>query len=188
MTSQPLARRGLLMAAAAAPWAAALPAGAAAPSGTGLNAFAFQTGSWRVRHRKLRERLAGSTDFYEFDGECRAWEVLGGAGNVEDNLINDPAGAYRAAAFRRLDPATGLWAIWWFDPRQARLDPPVQGRFENGVGTFLADDELRGRPIKVRFRWSDITRTSARWEQAFSPDGGATWETNWTMAFTRTDG
>jgi hypothetical protein len=26
---------------------------------------------------------------------------------------------------------------------------------------------------------------AARWEQAFSDDGGATWETNWTMDFAR---
>ena len=59
------------------------------------------------------------------------------------------------------------------------------GRFENGIGTFFADETFRGQPIKVRFLWSNITPTTARWEQAFSPDGGKTWETNWEMDFTR---
>jgi hypothetical protein len=59
------------------------------------------------------------------------------------------------------------------------------GRFENGVGIFFADETFRGQPIKVRFLWSRITPTSARWEQAFSPDGGKSWETNWEMDFTR---
>ena len=59
-------------------------------------------------------------------------------------------------------------------------------RFDNGVGTFFADDNLEGRPIRVRFLWSDITPSSARWQQAFSEDGGATWETNWVMDFERT--
>jgi hypothetical protein len=63
----------------------------------------------------------------------------------------------------------------------------VRGRFENGVGTFYADDTLRGKPIKVRFTWSDITQTSARWSQAFSGDGGKTWETNWTQSLERID-
>jgi len=57
----------------------------------------------------------------------------------------------------------------------------VKGRFKNGVGIFYAEDTLRGKPIKVRFTWSHITATTARWEQAFSADGGKTWETNWTQ-------
>jgi hypothetical protein len=45
---------------------------------------------------------------------------------------------------------------------------------------------VQGRPIVVRFTWSSITPTGARWEQAFSPDGGRTWEKNWIMTMTRT--
>ena len=147
--------------------------------------FSFQTGRWRVRHRKLKARLAGATDWIEFDGTCDAWELLGGAGNVDDHWLDDPSGAYRAATFRRRDPASGDWSIWWLDPRFPAVDPPVHGRFAHGVGTFLGEGEHQGRPIKVRFVWSDITPTSARWEQAFSADGGASWETNWVMQFAR---
>ncbi|MEU6202707.1 hypothetical protein ABZ814_03840 [Micromonospora musae] len=63
--------------------------------------------------------------------------------------------------------------------------PPLVGRFVDGVGTFYADDVDEGRPIRCRFIWSEITATSARWEQAFSIDDGRTWETNWIMEFTR---
>ena len=94
-------------------------------------------------------------------------------------------GANKAAAFRRFDRETGLWSIWWHDARSSLLDPPVKGRFEDGVGRFFAEDTLDGRPIRVRFVWSDITSDSARWEQAFSPDGGASWEVNWIMTFER---
>jgi hypothetical protein len=38
----------------------------------------------------------------------------------------------------------------------------------------------------VLYLWSDITATTARWEQAFSTDGGTTWETNWIAEFCRT--
>lgn len=152
---------------------------------SGRNAFAFLNGDWRVRHRKRLGRLVGSDEWIEFDGTCRAWELLGGEGNVDDNFLDDPGGAYSAATFRRTDPSTGLWWIWWFDSRFDELDPPVSGSFENGIGTFYADDELAGRPIRVRFTWSQITDDSARWEQAFSPDGGETWETNWVMKFER---
>ena len=77
-----------------------------------------------------------------------------------------------------------MWSIWWFDGRTpSELDPPVTGRFENGVGTFYSDDTFKGKPIRVRFTWSNITAASAHWEQAFSADGGKTWETNWTTDF-----
>jgi hypothetical protein len=149
------------------------------------NAFAFQTGEWRVLHRKLRQRLVGSDEWIRFDGTCRAWEILGGKGNVEDNWLNDPNGAYAAAAIRRMDPKTGVWSIWWIDPRSLGIGPPVHGTFQNGVGTFLGKDALNAKTIDVRFIWSKITARRAQWEQAFSPDGGATWETNWVMDFER---
>ena len=152
-----------------------------------IDGFTWQEGRWNVRHRKLRERLTGCTDWQEFDGTCAAWPVLGGQGNIEDNALDDPSGAYRAIAVRAFDPAAGLWSIWWLDGRSpANLDVPVRGHFENGIGTFLADDVLEGRPIKIRFRWSGITADSAVWEQAFSADGGESWEVNWVMDFTRT--
>ena len=84
---------------------------------------------------------------------------------------------------RVFDPATKLWSIWWIDGRHPHLEPPVHGRLE-GVGTFEGDDVFEGRPIRVRFLWSGISARSARWEQAFSADGGATWEVNWVMRFT----
>jgi hypothetical protein len=150
------------------------------------HAFAFQTGAWRVRHRKLKARLAGCTDWAEFDGTCRAWEMLGGAGNVDDHWLDDPAGAYAAATVRRMDPETGLWSIWWLDGRFPGLGQPVYGGFRDGVGTFHGKDEWDGRPVDVRFIWSRITEHGAQWEQAFSGDGGARWETNWVMDFART--
>jgi hypothetical protein len=149
------------------------------------NGFAFQTGEWRVLHRKLKQRLVGNNDWFQFDGTCRAWEILGGKGNVDDNWLDDPNGAYAAATVRRMDLKTGVWSIWWVDPRFPGIDQPVHGIFQNGVGIFQGEDVLNGKPIHVRFIWSKITGDHAQWEQAFSPDGGATWETNWVMEFER---
>jgi hypothetical protein len=162
-------------------------ASAAAEAASGLRDFDFVAGAWRVQHRRLKERLAGSDEWEEFGGTSEAHLILGGAGNVDDNVIDLPDGTYRAATLRTFDPETRRWSIWWFDGRRplGPLDPPMVGRFEDGVGTFFANDSLRGRPIVVHFIWSDITERSARWEQAFSPDGGATWEVNWVMEFTR---
>lgn len=143
-------------------------------------------GKWKVRHRKLRDRLVGSKDWFEFDGTCVNWPLLGNAANVDDNIFYTPEETYRGVGLRALDPETGLWAIWWLDSRApGRIDVPVRGGFRDGVGEFLADDEWKGTPVTVRFRWSEITANTARWDQAYSTDGGKTWEFNWLMQFTR---
>ncbi len=154
---------------------------------SGIHDFDFFIGRWQVHHRRLKERLAGNHEWIEFDGTTVTRAIMGGAGNIDDNVLEMPGGAYRAVSLRSFDPKSRLWSIWWLDGRSPRgpLDPPVQGGFQGGVGTFYADDSLSGKSIRVRFVWSDITPTSARWAQAFSADGGRTWETNWTMDFVR---
>ena len=151
-----------------------------------LHDWDFLLGRWTVRHRRLKARLAGSTEWEEFAGTSVVWSTLGGQGTVDDNVLELPGGTYRAVGIRAFDPKARHWSIWWLDSREPdRIFPPVRGGFEDGVGTFLGDDTLNDRPIKVRFRWSEITPNSAHWEQAFSPNNGATWEINWVMEFTR---
>ncbi|HEY8607362.1 MAG TPA: DUF1579 domain-containing protein [Noviherbaspirillum sp.] len=147
--------------------------------------FDFAIGDWAVRHRRLKLPLQSSDDWEEFEGQSSTRKILGGFGNLEDNLIHLPAGAYRAVALRSWDRRTGNWSIWWLDGRlPGSLDTPVVGKFADGVGLFYAEDMLDGRPIRIRFTW-DARGPQPRWEQAFSADGGETWETNWIMAFSR---
>ena len=148
--------------------------------------FDFLLGTWSVQHRKLKRRLAHSNEWDTFSGTCTTWRVLGGQGDVDDNVLEDPAGAYRAVTMRSFDAKSHSWSIWWLDSRNPHhLDPPVVGGFRNGVGTFFAHDTFAGKPILVRFIWSDVTPDSAKWQQAFSDDNGKTWETNWVMEFHR---
>jgi hypothetical protein len=154
---------------------------------TNARGFDFLFGDWRVAHRRLRARLAGCREWDEFDGTCAARPILGGLGNIDDNLLNLPSGPYRAATFRAFDVATARWSIWWLDARTPHaLDTPVTGAFSDGVGAFFAEDTLGGRPIRVRFLWTETQTSQPEWAQAFSADGGASWETNWIMRFTRT--
>ncbi len=156
----------------------------AAANLTGLHDFDFLVGEWRVHHRRVK---VDGHEWVEFDGTCSNRALMEGWANIEEHLLNGPSGAYRAAGLRAYDPKTGQWAIWWLDGRYpaGALDPPVKGHFENGVGTFYSDYTHNGRPMRVRFIWSHITTTSARWEQASSPDAGKTWDTNWVMEFRR---
>lgn len=148
--------------------------------------FDFLVGDWNVAHSRLQERLAGSDDWQTFAGTCSMRKLMGGFGNIDDNALHLPAGFYQAVGMRSFNPATRQWAIWWLDGRNPHtLDVPVVGAFADGVGEFLADDQHNGQPVRVRFRWSETHTANPRWEQAFSPDGGANWEVNWRMRFTR---
>jgi len=84
------------------------------------------------------------------------------------------------------DAETQQWSIYWVNSRVGRLEPPVHGGFADGIGTFFGNERLAGHDVRVRFVWSDITATAARWRQAFSVDGGD-WDENWEMTFSRPD-
>jgi hypothetical protein len=153
---------------------------------TGSGDFDFQVGSWSVSHRRLKERLVDCREWEEFGGTSYMRTILGGNGNIEDNVIELPSGAYRAIALRSFDPSTKSWAIWWLSSVAPHaIGVPVIGSFNNGNGSFFASDILRGDQIRVRFLWLETDTGSPRWEQAMSADHGQNWETNWTMDFRR---
>ncbi len=150
--------------------------------------FDFWMGSWNVRNRLLRARLRGSDDWEEFAATAVARPILDGLGN-EDEFRTGYRGGFVAMSFRFFDPVSRRWSIYWADARRSGLlDPPVIGGFAGDTGVFEGQDTFEGRPILVRFVWSGVTTPAPRWEQAFSDDGGATWEANWTMDFTRREG
>lgn len=148
--------------------------------------FDFIIGTWHVIHHRLDERLVGCEKWASFFGETTTRKILQGFGNVEDNLLHFPDGDVRAVAIRSFDTSTRQWAIWWLDGRAPHtLDVPVVGSFLDGIGTFLAKDVLAGQPIVIKFTWRKNEGGNPTWEQAFSPDEGETWETNWRMEFVR---
>lgn len=146
--------------------------------------FDFLFGTWQVRHRRLRRRLAGSDDWDEFEGWARCAPVLGGVGNFDQ--ISVPATDAIGASLRLFDAAAGTWSIHWISSLTGRLDPVMTGTFREGVGTFYGADVHDDIPISVRFIWDEIGPSTARWAQAFAPAGSDDWETNWVMSFTRT--
>lgn len=169
----------------------AVPPGAATHGGIGD--FDFLMGHWLVENRRLTKALSGSTDWETFTATQHARKLPAGIGNYDDFV---PQGDWRPGfvgmSLRVFNPTTGLWSIYWLnhkdggiDAKTGALTAPVVGKFDNGVGIFEANDGYNGKAILVRYTWSHITPTSARWEQAFSPDGGATWEVNWIMQLTR---
>lgn len=149
----------------------------------GRRDFHFLYGRWSVRHRRLKARGVGYAEWDEFAGTCFTQGLMDGLCNVEEHDF--PARGVQAVALRTFDPAARRWSIYWVSSTTGRLEPPVHGAFRDGVGRFEGEDVDDGRPVAVRFIWDEITPASARWRQAFSYDGGQTWEENWEMAFTR---
>jgi hypothetical protein len=110
--------------------------------------------------------------------------VFDGAANLDE--ISFPTKGWSGLTLRLYDSDSDQWALYWVSDAASRIDPPVVGRW-NDRREFVGycDDTFEGRPVLVRFIWNGISETTAHWEQAFSIDGGQTWETNWVMDSTR---
>jgi hypothetical protein len=159
---------------------------AAKPDGRGD--FDFFMGRWTVRHRRLKARLQGCDSWEEFEGTASARPLWDGQANVDEIEADTPSGPLRGLTLRIFEPASGQWRLYWANGAMGILDPPMIGRFAEGRGEFFGHELFQGKGVMVRYLWSGITPTACRWEQAFSPDGGRTWETNWVMEFTRRGG
>ncbi len=153
----------------------------------GAHDFDFVFGRWDVHNRKLRDNSDPTCDeWVEFGATSEVWPLLRTGCHVDRMEATDPPDGdpFEGTTFRLYDPATEVWRIWWSSTRSpGRLDPPVVGRFDGAVGTFEADDEVGGRPVKVRFTWQRGERDAPRWQQEFSFDGGKSYLLNWVMEF-----
>jgi hypothetical protein len=150
----------------------------------GAHDFDFIAGAWTIANRKLVRRGAGAgaTEWDTFASTHHAALYLGGIANVEE--IACPARGWSGMAMRHFDLAARQWSIHWVGSATGAIDPAVVGGFHGDRGEFYGEDRDGGRPVKVRFIWSRLGPTTARWEQSFSYDDGP-WELNWVMDFTR---
>lgn len=146
--------------------------------------FDFLEGEWIIRHRRLRQRLVSSTEWQEFETPFVMAPILGGLGNI-DQCRTEGEPFFEGVSLRLFDKADNLWRIYWMDTGGARLFPPVVGSFDGPDGTFEGEDTQDGKPVLVTFRWDKRDPHRPVWQQAFSADRGATWETNWFMYFRR---
>lgn len=153
----------------------------------GQRDFDFLFGTWNVRCKRLKRPLSGSPEWYEFTGTGVARPVWGGLANFDEIVFDSPLGTIHGATFRLYDPQTRRWSIYWATAERGLVTTPTVGTFNGeGLGEFFDRELFEGKDIICRFWWTrgdDANR--CRWEQAFSPDDGQTWETNWIMEFER---
>jgi hypothetical protein len=158
------------------------------PARDGQHDFDFEIGSWTTELSRLVSPLSGSTEWAQYTGTSEVRPIWSGAANLVELDVEGDAGRIRALSLRLYDPAAGEWSLHSASSRRGAISPPAVGRFSDGRGEFLSEEELDGRPILVRFMISDITATSCRFEQSFSDDGGNSWEANWIAVDTRREG
>jgi hypothetical protein len=151
----------------------------------GQHDFDFEIGTWATDLRRLRRPLTGSTEWVEYDGTSVVRPILGGLANIVELDVSGPAGRIVGLSLRLYRPETRDWSLNFASMANGLLAVPAIGRFEDGRGEFVSDEELDGRPILSRFVISEISADSCHFDQAFSADGGATWESNWIAVDTR---
>ena len=160
--------------------APAVPAAAA----DGAHDFDWDFGTWTTHQKRLLHPLSGSSSWVEYTGTDVVRKVWDGAntGTIE---ADGPAGHLEIFTLRLYNPDSRQWSISFVNRAVSTLTLPVVGEFKDGHGDFYDQEAYNGRMILVRFSVSGISADSCHFEQAFSPDGGKTWETNFIVTETR---
>ena len=150
----------------------------------GSRDFDWDIGTWKTHQRRRLHPLTGSTqwvDYYGMDTVRKLWE----GANIGMIEAGGPAGHLEIFTIRLYNPNSHQWSISFTNPASGTLGIPVTGVFSNGRAEFYDQEPYDGREILVRFAISDITMSTCRFEQAFSVDGGKTWEVNFIVTETR---
>jgi len=154
----------------------------------GPHDFDWETGVWHTDVKVLADPLSGNQDWLQFSGTSAVRSLLNGASNVVELDVSGTVGRIRGLNLRLYEPQSTRWSLTFVSMRDGLLTPSVYGGFHDGVGEFYGKDQLNGQPIWVRFLIYKQGPDKARFEQAFSNDNGATWETNWIAVDRRVGG
>jgi hypothetical protein len=151
----------------------------------GQRDFDFHIGIWKTHLKRRLRPLTGSNTWVEYEGTTVVRKVWNGRSNLVELVAEGPAGRFEGLSLRLYNPESRQWSLNFSNSAVGTMSVPTIGEFKNGRGEFYNQETLNGRAILVRFVISDITSNSVRFEQAFSDDGGKTWEVNWIAIDTR---
>ena len=151
----------------------------------GQHGFDFSYGTWKTQIKRLQHPLAGSTTWVEYQGTSVVRKIWNGRASLGETEADGPAGHLEALSLRLYNPEARQWNLTYANGQSGTLSVASSGEFNNGRDEFYDTEPVNGRSILVRQAWSDITSSSCHFEQAFSEDGGKTWEVNWIATDTR---
>ncbi len=161
------------------------PTASSAPDGR--HDFDFEIGTWNTHLKRLLHPLTGSSKWVEYDGTTVVRSVWDGRANLVELVADGPTGHFEGLNLRLYNPQSHQWSLNFANSSSGTVSQPTIGEFKDGRGEFYDQEPLNGRMIFVRFVISEITPNACRFEQAFSNDGGKTWEVNWIATDTRTN-
>ena len=146
-------------------------------------------GSWKYHLKRRLNPLTGSNTWVELEGTGVCVKVWDGRAQLDQLEVDGPMGHIEGLTLRLYNPQSHQWRLYWANSKDGNMDDhPQVGEFKDGRGEFFAQVKRNGRAILVRYDWSGMTTTSPHFEQAFSDDGGKTWEVNWITDQTRVSG
>lgn len=151
----------------------------------GSRDFDFTFGTWTEHSRRLLKPLTGSTTWVEWDGRTVFRKIWGGKANLAEFKGITPSGPLELLALRVYNPKTRQWSTKFATSDVGKLsEVTAVGEFKGGRIDFYDQEPLNGRSILVRFSVYPTGSTTHISEQAFSADGGKTWEVNWINRYT----
>ena len=157
----------------------------ATPAGTAHD-FDFEHGRWHTTLRRRLHPLSASDVWADYTGTTIVRPVWGGRANLVELDVSGPEGRIEGLSLRLFDPKRKQWTLNFSNAAAGTLAPPMTGGFGGGTrGVFYSVETFDGKRVLVRFVIESTGPDSCRFEQAFSADGGATWEINWIAVDTR---
>ena len=151
----------------------------------GQHDFDFSVGTWKTHITRLQKPLSGSTTWIKMEGTKTERKIWNGRAHLEEIEADGPTGHMEGLTLFLYNPKAHQWSQTFASSRDGTLGSPVIGAFKNGRAEFFGQDTFNDKAILVRAIWSDITQDAHKFEQAFSEDGGKTWETNFVALLTR---
>ena len=145
----------------------------------------FEIGTWKTHLKRLMHPLTGSKNWVEYDGTTVVRKVWDGRANLVELVADGPAGHFQGLNLRLYNPESHQWSLNFANVIGGTRTQPTIGEFKNGRGEFYDQEPINGRAVLVRFVISQVSPDSCHFEQAFSDDGGKTWEINWIADDTR---
>ncbi len=155
----------------------------------GQHDFDVELGEWKTQLSRLQHPLTGSTTWVDYAGTTSVRKIWNGRANLVELEVDGSAGHIEALSLRLYNPDSHQWSLNFANSAGGTVStPPNIGEFSNGRGEFYDQETLNGRAILVRFVILEVNLDTWRFEQAFSDDGGKTWELNWIATDTRIKG
>ena len=151
----------------------------------GQHDFDFEIGTWKTHLRRRLHPLSGSDEWTQYDGTTTVRKVWNGRANLVELVADGPAGHFEGLNLCLYNPQSRQWSLNFANAATGTMSQPTVGEFRNGRGEFFDQEDFNGRAVLVRFVIVPVTADEIRFEQAFSEDGGRTWEVNWIATDTR---